>query len=325
MPGDLASPKRPPRSVPSASSQHSILCCKSDDLDAPAKGDATIVALRAAATQAAAAVPSASPPPQDSGMNRGNGNGTHAVGPDDREARVVGESPASGKYPELATMRISGLRRRAISDGVDEGKIDDALDKDDVKGALIALIEAEPEKPHDQDSEREAEKTDSSQAAAGIDPKRASNSLEVEPKLQPGPSSVPHLSVETSNSDGTPVKCSQAFKLWCLWVTLLFGYSMLGALAYHWLEEEWNFLTSLYFTFTAITTVGYGCISPTTLGSRWFTMLYVVASIPVVSGLLGEVYRPLIEIPFAAVDKFMLSKLTFLQTVRSRCRACAYA
>lgn len=91
-------------------------------------------------------------------------------------------------------------------------------------------------------------------------------------------------------------------------------YMLVGACVYQWLEPEWSFLSALYFTMVTISTVGYGCISPTSVASRVFTMFYVVTSIPIFTGFLGEAFRPLIESLFNHLDRAMFSRLSALRS-----------
>ncbi len=91
---------------------------------------------------------------------------------------------------------------------------------------------------------------------------------------------------------------SAELRTWLLYLVGLLVYAHIGVLAYAFLEDEWSYWTSLYFSFTIISTVGYGCIGPSSMGSRVFTMFYAVASIPFVSALLAGVWAPLVETPY---------------------------
>ena len=66
-------------------------------------------------------------------------------------------------------------------------------------------------------------------------------------------------------------------------------YLAVGMVAYRYLERDagWSLLDSLYFAVTAVATVGYGCLSPSTGESRGFTLTYVACSIPLVPVALG--------------------------------------
>ena len=51
---------------------------------------------------------------------------------------------------------------------------------------------------------------------------------------------------------------------------------MVGALVFHWIEENWTFMSAIYFSFTIISTVGYGCLSPGNDSSRVFTLFFTI-------------------------------------------------
>eukprot|EP01052_Picozoa_sp_SAG31_P051015 SAG31_NODE_11915_length_986_cov_1.510710_1_plen_227_part_10 len=76
---------------------------------------------------------------------------------------------AKDQHADLQKMKIGGLRKRAISLGIDDTKIEEALDADDAKAALIALIiktvpEATPQTP--------AQKTSDVPSSGWVKPKR---------------------------------------------------------------------------------------------------------------------------------------------------------
>jgi hypothetical protein len=91
-------------------------------------------------------------------------------------------------------------------------------------------------------------------------------------------------------------------------------YMLFGAVVYQLLEPEWSFVSSLYFTMVMLSTVGYGCISPTSVLSRVFTIFFVVTSIPIFTGFLGEMFRPLVETPFDYLDRNLFSKIPALRS-----------
>ena len=55
-------------------------------------------------------------------------------------------------------------------------------------------------------------------------------------------------------------------------------YVLVGMVGYYHLEPDWSLGDSAYFSMVALTTVGYGCMSPTSAASRIFTMFYAVLS-----------------------------------------------
>jgi hypothetical protein len=59
---------------------------------------------------------------------------------------------------------------------------------------------------------------------------------------------------------------------------------------YHFVED-WTWVDSFYFSSVAITTVGFGDLSPTTDVSKLFTVAYIVAGISLVVVVLNERLR----------------------------------
>ena len=54
------------------------------------------------------------------------------------------------------------------------------------------------------------------------------------------------------------------------------------------LIEEWSWVDSFYFSAVALTTVGFGDITPTTTASKLFTVFYIFAGISLIGVLLNE-------------------------------------
>jgi voltage-gated potassium channel len=59
-----------------------------------------------------------------------------------------------------------------------------------------------------------------------------------------------------------------------------FGALVLGTLVYH-RFEGWSYLDSLYFCVISLATVGYGDLTPTTPGTKIFTMIYIINGIAI--------------------------------------------
>jgi hypothetical protein len=55
--------------------------------------------------------------------------------------------------------------------------------------------------------------------------------------------------------------------------------------------EDWSWVDSLYFSVVAVTTVGFGDLTPTSDGSKLFTVLYVLSGISIISVWLNERLR----------------------------------
>lgn len=59
-----------------------------------------------------------------------------------------------------------------------------------------------------------------------------------------------------------------------------------GTVAYRFMED-WSWVDSLYFSVVAVTTVGFGDLSPSSDGSKLFTVFYLLAGISIVAGYLN--------------------------------------
>jgi len=55
--------------------------------------------------------------------------------------------------------------------------------------------------------------------------------------------------------------------------------------------EDWSWVDSLYFSVVAVTTVGFGDLTPSTDGSKLFTVFYVLSGISIISLWLNERLR----------------------------------
>ena len=55
--------------------------------------------------------------------------------------------------------------------------------------------------------------------------------------------------------------------------------------------EDWSWVDSLYFSVVAVTTVGFGDLSPTTDATKLFTVFYVLAGISLIGVVLNERLR----------------------------------
>lgn len=68
----------------------------------------------------------------------------------------------------------------------------------------------------------------------------------------------------------------------------------IGTVFYHRVEDL-GWIDSLYFCVITLTTVGYGDLSPTTAGSKVFTMFYVVIGVGVFVALVSTIAHHLLE------------------------------
>ena len=64
----------------------------------------------------------------------------------------------------------------------------------------------------------------------------------------------------------------------------------LATIFYH-MVEDWTWVDSFYFSSVAITTVGFGDLSPTTDVSKLFTVFYIFAGFSLMVAVLNETLR----------------------------------
>jgi hypothetical protein len=64
----------------------------------------------------------------------------------------------------------------------------------------------------------------------------------------------------------------------------------IGTIAYR-LFEDWSWVDSLYFCVVAVTTVGFGDLSPTSDGAKIFTVFYILSGVAIISVWLNERLR----------------------------------
>jgi hypothetical protein len=63
------------------------------------------------------------------------------------------------------------------------------------------------------------------------------------------------------------------------------GLLAVGTVAYR-LLEDWSWVDSLYFSVVAVTTVGFGDLTPSTDGSKLFTVVYILSGITIITTFL---------------------------------------
>jgi voltage-gated potassium channel len=59
--------------------------------------------------------------------------------------------------------------------------------------------------------------------------------------------------------------------------------------AFYYYVEQWRFIDSLYFSVSALTTVGFGDFHPTTDMSKLFTIIYELIGIGIVLGFIDAI------------------------------------
>ena len=64
-----------------------------------------------------------------------------------------------------------------------------------------------------------------------------------------------------------------------------------GGAAFYRFVEDWSWVDSFYFTVITLTTVGYGDISPTTNGSKLFTIALIIVGIGILITFIERIAR----------------------------------
>ena len=60
---------------------------------------------------------------------------------------------------------------------------------------------------------------------------------------------------------------------------------LVGTVVYR-LLEDWSWVDALYFSVVAVTTVGFGDLTPTTDASKLFTVFYILTGISIITAYL---------------------------------------
>ena len=68
------------------------------------------------------------------------------------------------------------------------------------------------------------------------------------------------------------------------------GVLLLGTVVYH-ILEDWSWVDSFYFSTVAVTTVGFGDLTPTSDASKLFTVLYIFSGITIVTVWLNSRFK----------------------------------
>jgi hypothetical protein len=68
------------------------------------------------------------------------------------------------------------------------------------------------------------------------------------------------------------------------------GLLAVGSIVYHYLED-WSWVDSIYFSTVAVTTVGFGDLTPTTDRSKLFTVFYLLSGIAIITSYLNLRFR----------------------------------
>ena len=84
-----------------------------------------------------------------------------------------------------------------------------------------------------------------------------------------------------------------------IWLVVLM---LVGMIFYHQVEG-WGWLDSLYFSVITLSTVGYGDMSPTTSGSKIFTMVYILLGLSIFASFASMLVQERAEIKKQRIDK----------------------
>lgn len=68
------------------------------------------------------------------------------------------------------------------------------------------------------------------------------------------------------------------------------GTLLLGTVVYH-ILEDWTWVDSFYFSAVAVTTVGFGDLTPTSDASKLFTVFYIFSGITIVTVWLNSRFK----------------------------------
>lgn len=93
----------------------------------------------------------------------------------------------------------------------------------------------------------------------------------------------------TASSDTAPTRQERTYIYKSALVTALM--LMGGATIFYHFVEGWSWVDSFYFCSVAVTTVGFGDLSPTTDVAKLFTVFYIFSGISLVSIVLDERLR----------------------------------
>jgi hypothetical protein len=70
---------------------------------------------------------------------------------------------------------------------------------------------------------------------------------------------------------------------------------LLVGTTFYWQFEDWSLLDSLYFSVTTLATVGYGDLSPTTAGTKIFTIGYLFVGLGLLAAFAQRLGREIVE------------------------------
>ena len=96
------------------------------------------------------------------------------------------------------------------------------------------------------------------------------------------PPSAPKV-LHTSSGDVSWDDARRAYRILVAAALLILA---TGTVVYHYLED-WSWVDSLYFSSVAVTTVGFGDLTPTSDGAKLFTIAYIFAGIAIITSYIN--------------------------------------
>lgn len=92
---------------------------------------------------------------------------------------------------------------------------------------------------------------------------------------------------QTSQDRAAKQKVAAARRIYPILFGAVVAVLAVGTVAYHYLED-WSWVDAFYFSSVAGSTVGFGDLSPTTNGSKLFTVLYIFSSMTIIATFLDQ-------------------------------------
>lgn len=89
-----------------------------------------------------------------------------------------------------------------------------------------------------------------------------------------------------TTSSGKNISWDDARRAYRILVTAALSILATGTVVYHYLED-WSWVDSFYFSAVAVTTVGFGDLTPTTDGAKLFTVAYIFAGIAIITSYVN--------------------------------------
>ena len=99
---------------------------------------------------------------------------------------------------------------------------------------------------------------------------------------EPGPSDRKVLTTKS----GRNVSWDDVRRVYRILVAAALGVLATGTVVYHYLED-WSWVDSFYFSAVAVTTVGFGDLTPTSDGAKLFTIAYIFAGIAIITSYIN--------------------------------------